>query len=47
MTVDFSFFHGKIEMGGSNAQIDPLDIIRKGFTVARFLRLIKMTVTID
>ena len=47
MPVNFPILHGKIKMGGGNAQIDPLDIIRKGFTVAWFLGLIKMTVAID
>lgn len=46
MPVDFSLFHGKIKMCGSNAHVDPLNIIGKGFAVARFFILIKMTAVI-
>lgn len=47
MPVNFPILHGKIKMGGGNAQIDPLDIAEKDFTVAWFLGLIKMTAAID
>ncbi len=43
MTIDFTFFRGKIKVGGSNTHVNPLNIGGKGIAVARFFSLIKMT----